>query len=877
MQKKIAITLSLAILLVAIGLLAYWKYIELSGTKANALHAVPTNAAIIIKSNEWSSNWNELESSALWKKISEGEKWQNLRHQIENIQEIIKQSESLKKLLQKQEVYLSLHAATKDYDLLLATSFQTTEVLSLLKNHFINSKLSERSYDGVSIYQLSDSHWSFSIHQGIVFFSTSPLLVEHSIRQLNNQLSLLNNPSFRKVQKTESTFADAHFYINYAQLAKLLAENTNTSNKSKRQMSRWAEWAELDLKIKANTLLLSGFTLAQDSSSNYLNALNEQVPQNILMDAVLPANTQKMSVLGISDFRKYYEKYKAFLAKHNNLYEHNKWVQEKDAAYSINLENTFAALIGNEIGQASTYSTTGNIEHFALIKSTEEAVPILQHLNQSVIAKAYMENHRGYELNQLHIPNALSRLLGPLFASVSENYFCWVEGYLVFANTPASLKTFLNNYLSRKTLGNNLYYQNYTEHTSSKCNYLFYTNPSMGEWDKKLYEGWEEYVSIENWEHINAFAYQLSANKELFYNNTVLHYEPNMQDESQLLWGFSLGSTFSMQPQLITNHYTQLEEVAVQDDQHKLHLISTSGKSLWSKQIGGRILGTIQQIDSYKNNKLQMLFNTADSLYLVDRNGNYLEYFPTKLKSRATTGHTLLDYDNNREYRILIPAEDKKVYNYNKEGKLVKGWKFEAMPSRIEQSISYHLQDNKDYIYSIDQEGNAKIVGRNGKERIKLGIIPLADSYAIDPQHGYVYSTDIQGNVWLTDLKGAASKIKTNNLSGSHHFLAKNINADDLTELLIAQEKLNCYQLETELFSLDVSTDFPPSIFKHQEETFIGLSSGENCYLFKANGNPYPGMPLYGQGAFNCADTDNDGRLNLIVGSGDLLYNYSLE
>lgn len=877
MQKKIAITLSLVILLGTIGLLAYWKYTELANTKADALQAIPTNAAIIIKSNDWDNSWNELESSSLWKQISEGESWSQIRSKIEITQQTIRQSEDLKKLLQKQEVYLSLHAATKDYDILLATSFHTTEVLPLLKSHFVNAKLSERAYDGVSIYQLENSSWSFSIHQGIVFFSTSPLLVEHSIRQLNNQLSLLDNPSFLKIQKTESTFADAHFYVNYAQLAKLLEENTSTSNKSKRQMSRWAEWAELDLKIKDNTLLLSGFTLAQDSSANYLNALNGQVPQTILMDAILPANTQNMSILGISDFRTYYEKYKSFLAKHNNLYEHNKWVQEKDAAYSINLENTFAALIGDEIGQISTYSTTGNIEHFALIQSSEEAVSILQHLNQSVVSESYSETHRGYELYQLHIPNTLPRLLGPLFSPVSENYFCWIEGYLVFANTPASLKTFLNNYLSRKTLANNLYYQNYTEHISAKCNYLFYTNPSMGEWEQSLYKGWEPYINAENWQHINAFAYQLSTNKELFYNNTVLHYEPNMQDESQLLWSFSLGSTFSMQPQLLTNHYTKLQEVAVQDDQDKLHLINTSGKALWSKQIGGRILGNIHQIDAYKNNKLQILFNTADSLYLIDRNGNNVDQFPIKLKSRASTGHSLLDYDNNRKYRILIPSEDKKVYNYDKEGKVVKGWNFEAMPERITQSVKYHLQNNKDYIYVIDQAGNAKIVGRNGKKRIDLGTIPLADRYSIDVQYGYVYSTDIQGNVWLTDLKGNATKVKTNNLSGKHHFVAANINADALSELLIAQEKLDCYQLEAELFSVAVSAELPPHLFKQAGETFIGVSSGENCYLIKANGNLYPGMPLYGQGAFNCADTDNDGRLNLIIGSGDLLYNYSLE
>ena len=55
-----------------------------------------------------------------------------------------------------------------------------------------------------------------------------------------------------------------------------------------------------------------------------------------------------------------------------------------------------------------------------------------------------------------------------------------------------------------------------------------------------------------------------------------------------------------MKPQFITNHYTKLQEVLVQDDGHQLHHISTSGKTLWNKKIGGKILGKINQIDFYK-------------------------------------------------------------------------------------------------------------------------------------------------------------------------------------------------------------------------------------------------------------------------------------
>ena len=39
--------------------------------------------------------------------------------------------------------------------------------------------------------------------------------------------------------------------------------------------------------------MFSGFTLAQDSSNNFLNSLSGQKPQTILMDAILPIQHTK--------------------------------------------------------------------------------------------------------------------------------------------------------------------------------------------------------------------------------------------------------------------------------------------------------------------------------------------------------------------------------------------------------------------------------------------------------------------------------------------------------------------------------------------------------------------------------------------------------
>ena len=261
MKKKIIIGLALFGLIGTIAYLGYSEYMAIKKTIANPLQAIPTNAAVIVKSDDWRKSWSELEASAIWQQISKNDKWKHIKSDIANTKKTIEKSEGLKKLITKQVVYLSIHSTTQDFDVLISTAFARENSLDLLKKTFLTEKLNSKDYDGVILYELENG-WSFCIHQDIVFFGSSQLLVENSIRQLNNKLSLLNDPAFTKVQQTESTFANTHLYLNYSEFSKLLKQNIVLNKKQEQQIGRWAEWAELDLKTKENSLIFSGFTLA---------------------------------------------------------------------------------------------------------------------------------------------------------------------------------------------------------------------------------------------------------------------------------------------------------------------------------------------------------------------------------------------------------------------------------------------------------------------------------------------------------------------------------------------------------------------------------------------------------------------------------------
>ncbi|MEJ6794669.1 MAG: hypothetical protein QNK68_06630 [Flavobacteriales bacterium] len=872
--KKYGLALLPIILLILIAGLGYKKYLEIKKSNFEAIQAIPNNASIIIKTANWKESWSKLEQSNIWNQISDLDELTDFKKSIRNLSVELDTNIHLQEIFNDNPFYFSIHHEEQDFSPFLSLLLNDDQKLYFL-NYFFKEKLNSRKYEEIEIYKLKNG-WNVAFQEGIVFLSTSPLLVEQSIRQLKNELSLANNQSFNRVRSTESSFADMHVYVNYKQLANLIDENTSLTSKNKTQISRWANWAELDLKVKENKLLFNGFTLAEDSSSNYLTTLRNQEPISINLSQIAPSNTNKIVAIGLSDYGTYYKNYKEFLAKQNNLYEHNKWAQDVNIKYQINIENTLNAIIKNEIAIVSTYASEKN-EDFVLINADKDALDILKYIGETIDKEQKIENHREYELININLPHLFSSHFGTLFNIKNNTYFTWIDGYLVFAKSPTSLKTFINNFMSGDILERNASYKLFAQNLFGKSNFLYYTNPSRGNWKDRINSNWKPFISSENWSNISAFAYQLSANNELFNNNVVLNFENKIKKESQLNWSVNLNNSILLKPQITKNHNTNKKEVFTQDTDNSIYLISTSGKILWQKFIGGKILGDVNQIDFYKNKKLQIIFNTADSLYLIDRNGNKVENYPIPLKYKAINGHTLVDYDKTKKYRILIANEQNSISNYDKQGNIVSGWKFDEMESSISNDITYLDYKGKDFIYVVDDSGNAKIVARNGKERYNFGKIPNADVFYVDKIFGYIYSSDEAGNIWASDLEGNQSKLHTS-AESDHYFLAKQMNEDNIIEFIISSKNyVECYQGESLVFRTKTNNEIRPSYFQIDNNYYLGISDGDYVSLINNKGKTAFGTPVYGQGEFNCADLENDGQINLIVGNNNILYNYGLE
>ena len=137
----------------------------------------------------------------------------------------------------------------------------------------------------------------------------------------------------------------------------------------------------------------------------------------------------------------------------------------------------------------------------------------------------------------------------------------------------------------------------------------------------------------------------------------------------------SIPNDIVLGPLIVKNHINNSNEVLIQDSKNILYLINDRGQVEWTREIDGKIIKEINQIDSYKNGKLQYVFATEKSLNLLDRKGRDVGKFPLKFKDKITSPVSVFDYDKNKNYRLLI-TQNNELFMFDSKGSRVRGFDY---------------------------------------------------------------------------------------------------------------------------------------------------------------------------------------------------------
>ena len=158
-----------------------------------------------------------------------------------------------------------------------------------------------------------------------------------------------------------------------------------------------------------------------------------------------------------------------------------------------------------------------------------------------------------------------------------------------------------------------------------------------------------------------------------------------------------------------------------------------------------------------QNNKIQYLFNTKNHLYIIDRLGNVVKGFPIQLPIETSLEHSIFDYDNDKKYRIMIVGLDNYIYNLEKNGEIVKGWKYVKSQFKINQNPVHFVVNNKDYILNSTKGDGLKLLARNGSDRVTYQNVSRLESPIYISKKGKLYAKTIDNKIFTADVNGKIS------------------------------------------------------------------------------------------------------------------------
>jgi hypothetical protein len=660
-------------------------------------------------------------------------------------------------------------------------------------------------------------------------------------------------------------------------------------------MSNLGYWTETDLIIKTDELLFNGYTVTSDSL--YLLDNYKTDTQPVTVPDILPNSVVWMLDLGLGDLLKHHSAQRIMLGADSSAYD--KFLSDFKLHYNIDLLHEIYPWAGSEIAmaeftglEAKAVTPLAVFRTRDVLKAALSLEKITANMNAVSEKPIFSLNHGEYTIKKLNHPDLLPFLFGPVFSSIRENYFMAIRDYIVFANSPEALIYLIDNFYNRKTLAGDPNYQSFSNNISDNSNIYLYCNLRNVAGNAHSYFNEKVATQITGNKNIlqkfEAVSIQFSYINQMFYTNLYLKYNPGYKEVNPQTWEYELEADLLKKPVLVETHLSEKQNVVVFDKKGTMYLLDHLGNLKWKLPLIERPLSEVFLVDYYKNGKFQYLFNTENYLYLIDLNGNYVADFPAKLAASATGPLNVFDYNDDKEYRIVIPLNDNKIYNFDMSNKPVEGWNKIHSRATVKSAVQHLVVKNKDYLFTSDENGNVIITNRRGEVRVELKKGFKKAAYSIFYENktndkGLFITTDESGKLVYVSEDGKIKHTEFGKFTPGHFFMYEDFDKDGAPDFIFVDEnKLVVFdRLQNKLLSQEFSESIsePPVLFNHMGKVFLGvvLPTVHEIQLFDKNGRVFSGQDIMGTIPFATGRLSPDNKLNLITGFENRVINYLVE
>jgi hypothetical protein len=716
--------------------------------------------------------------------------------------ELKKVSKVLNNLNTTQPLFIGFSNSIDDNSnyIVLTENDSTLFVVDSISNHtsetLVNFKIEKTQIDTTTVYHKIIGN-VFAASNNLEVLKT--LHAKHENTELSNLIATTDNKSVASVVFKTNT-------QNYSKL--LFTTNTDFEKDSNLTV--------LDFNYLGNSLQYNGILTSMDSITNHLDSFKHTIPQKTNTINLAPSITSSMTSISFDDFSVF----------NNNLSQLNNKDIDSTATF-LNFTNEIA-LIDNAV-------VLHTLDPNLIIESIED--------------KLNIETFRDIEIFETENTDFFKSRIKPFITFENAKYVSVFENFVIFSSSIETIKSIISNALNNNTLAKSDAFTNIAEYLSDEASLFIFKNADgLAEVLDQNTKGYDanavQYIYEDNYAHVNGII-QKFKRKAASHSITEAF---TKELEAEIITA----------PQTLKNHITNAHDIAVQDVNNTLYLISNSGNLLWKKQLQGKILGKIEQIDMFKNGRLQLAFATPNRIYVLDRNGNDVTSFPLKFNDPITKPLSVFDYDKRKNYRLLV-TQGKNLLMYDAKGKSVSGFNYKNNESQITTQPKHFRIGSKDYIAFAAGE-TLKILNRQGNVRINV-----KDKIRFSNNQLYLYknkftTTNTLGQLVQVDTKGKIST-KNLNLSDNH-----NIETTSKTLVSMTENKLN---IKSRTVDLDYGEYTAPKIFYLNDKIYVSTTDlqSKKVYLFDSQAKPIPNFPIFGISSVELQELDKEKGLELITQS----------
>lgn len=530
--------------------LGYVVFYSFNRQSKDPVQAIPDRTALIIRVNNPLGLLGELtRNNLIWKDLYNYPGIRPIQEQLILIDSMSRKSTGIRDILKESPltIALSLHSRSAFDPLFLISapaSMTSNSVEAFFRENYPKKiTILQSPYGRTKIFRIHfenrNSILYTAVLEGVCIFSFTDALVKRAIDQLSLNTSVSVMKGFSTVASITGNKADANIYVNFPYLSLAIWKRVNEKhNKGLVKFARYADWSGLDLSLKKDEVLLTGYTIASDSAMQTLALMSDQIPLQVTMTNVLPAATQAYLIYALADYPEHVDRWQARLQRAAFSTAEIDLFSDLDVRYKTNVRRFLEPWFSYQTGRCWVQLSPGDkaLTAFTVLQS-----PVPDSARRSLLELSGMTGKRVdsilYHTTPIYktgISEALNIWLNPLFNPTDLSCFAVLGDFICFADNPDALKWYIDHSVQGEQLPDNREYQDISGNVSDHANISFYFN------SRYLLEKAPEVLSAEYLQLIapvldslrkfQSVTMQLSAEEDMFYTTLQLKFNPNRRD-----------------------------------------------------------------------------------------------------------------------------------------------------------------------------------------------------------------------------------------------------------------------------------------------------------------------------------------------------------